>query len=247
MHLEVQRAPDTDQARDYCLKDRTALAGPWEFGEYSHVVAKRKLIVDFRNDILAGNTETSLWQDYPMQMARYPRMFNTLYTYGTVSAIPRIMRRRLSKPSVTVLLGSTGCGKTRYVYDAETAEDLYVVPMQHSQSFWLDGYAQHPAILIDEFIGNMPLRRLLKLLDRYVQRVQYKGGFVAWSPDRIYITSNFAIKDWYPEILYYADGTIKRDRSESIRALERRIDRVLSWNGVQFIENTVNLLNVIVI
>ena len=32
--LEKQRARRTDEARDYCLKKETRVAGPWEFGEY---------------------------------------------------------------------------------------------------------------------------------------------------------------------------------------------------------------------
>ncbi|ALK03648.1 replication initiator protein [Whitefly associated Guatemala alphasatellite 1] len=33
-HLEKQRARNSDDARDYCLKEASRVSGPWEFGEY---------------------------------------------------------------------------------------------------------------------------------------------------------------------------------------------------------------------
>ncbi len=230
VHLEVQRAPSSDQARDYCLKDRTAVDGPWEFGEYEQVVAKRKLIADFRDDILNGVPEAELWTKFPTQMARYPRMFDTLYSYGNSSAIPRVIPRRTTVPDITVLIGSTGCGKTRYAFDHESAVNLYEFPIQHGTSFWADHYSGQPAVLFDEFTGNMPLRRLLKLTDRYTIMLPRKGSFVLWQPERIYITSNLTPLSWYKWIS--EDGLV--DRTAQRMALYRRITRVLAWNGLTF-------------
>ncbi len=158
-HFEVQRAEDSDKARLYCMKEETRVSGPWELGSYVKVEVSRTDISSFRDSILNGATEHSLWMDYPSQMSRYPRMFKTLFTYGTNSAVPRVIPRRDRAPTVTVLVGPTRCGKTRYVYAAHTAEELYSIPI--TDGLWFDGYAGQEAVLIDEFTGNMRLERFL--------------------------------------------------------------------------------------
>ncbi len=220
VHLEVQRAENSDKARLYCMKEETRVAGPWELGSYVKVEVSRTDISSFRDAILNGATEHSLWMDYASQMCRYPRMFKTLYTYGTNSAVPRVIPRRDRAPTVTVLVGPTRCGKTRYVYDAHTAEELYSMPI--TDGLWFDGYAGQEAVLIDEFTGNMRLERFLQLIDRYAVRVACKGGFLLWNPRWIYITSNIDPREWYEWVLSHPDGTIKRDRTAQRAAMFAR-------------------------
>lgn len=233
VHLEPQRAPSTDQARDYCLKDRTAVDGPWELGTYvSHTSRRKKQTAyydDFRDAILSGATERSMWMDYAPQMFRFGKAFQSLYCYGTTSLVPRVIARREEPPHVTVLIGPTGCGKTRYAYDKHGPEDLYVLPI--TDGFWLDGYSGQLAILYDEFTGNLPLLKFLSLLDRYSISVARKGGFVLYAPDRIYITSNLAPFSWYEWILRRRDGTVKQDRTLQRAAMYRRFSTVLYDDG----------------
>ncbi len=224
VHCQPQYAKDSDKARLYCMKDDTRVAGPWEYGTYSKVESKRTDIDAFRDAILSGASEHSLWMQYAPQMARYRRMFETLYTYGTNSAVPRIIPRRNRAPTVTVLVGPTGAGKTSYVYEKHDAESLFSIPV--TDGFWLDGYAGQPAVLIDEFTGNMPLRRFLQLIDRYAIRVPRKGGFLLWNPQWIYVTSNLDPRDWYEWILYNRDGSLKRDRTVQRAAMFRRFSFV---------------------
>ncbi len=239
-HLEPQRAPSSDQARDYCLKDRTRVSGPYEMGTYVSVTSKRKqqeeFYTSFRDAILSGSSEETLWMDYPRQMGRLPKMFESLYTYGTTSRVPRIIPRRDDPPSVTVLIGPTGCGKTRLVYDKYGPEDLYVLPI--SDGFWLDGYSGQKAFLIDEFAGNMPLPRFLQIIDWPALQVPRKGGFVVFNPSRIYITSNIVPYQWYDWLLRRRDGTIKQDRTEHRLAMYRRFTRVVHFTGGQFVDVT---------
>ncbi len=212
------------------MKEETRIAGPWELGEYQALNIKRTDIADFRDAILNGSNERSLWMQYPTQMARYPRMFQTLFTYGTTAAIPRVIPRGDRAPTVTVLVGPTGCGKTRYVYDTHSAEQLYRLPV--TDGFWLDGYSQQEAVLFDEFTGNMPMSRFMQLIDRYPVSVPRKGGFLLWGPPRwIYITSNLDPRDWYPQFIYRTDGTVKQDRTRLIDAMLRRFTFVYRADG----------------
>jgi len=113
---------------------------------------------------------------------------------------------------VRVLWGATGTGKTRTVYDSHEIADIYC----HGGGPWFDGYDQHSICLFDDFGGScFPLPYLLKLLDRYPFRVPIKGGFVAWVPKIIYITSNMDPDTWYAGAL-----------PEHQRALRRRFTTV---------------------
>ncbi len=231
-HFEAQRAPDSNDARDYCLKEATRVAGPWELGTYLN--SKRNDIVLFRDAILSGSSEESLWMQHPTPMARYRGMFQTLYSYGTSSRVPRVIPRRDTPPIVTVLIGPTGCGKTRYVYGAHNASELYVLPI--TDGFWMDNYSGQEAVLFDEFTGRTPLDRLLALIDAYAIMVPIKGGFVLYSPKYVYITSNLPPLRWYEWFLYNRDGSLKVDRTEQRKAMYRRFSFV--YSGMDLVDIT---------
>lgn len=60
------------------------------------------------------------------------------------------------------------------------------------------------------------LHVLLQILDRYPIDVPIKGGFTAWRPKRIYITSAFHPREVYKHV-----------PEENIQQLLRRIDKVI--------------------
>lgn len=231
VHLEVQRASNTDDARAYCMKEATRVAGPWELGEYIKFKPERTDIVRFKDAILSGASEESLWHDFTHNMARNKSMFHTLYTYGTTSAVPRVLTRKPDPPIVTVLIGAPRSGKTRHVYDAHGPEDLFAVPFTEGFK-WYDGYAQQEAALFDEFTGNMSLSRLLQATDRYPRTVESKGSVLLWGPPKyIYFTSNLDPRDWYETFLYRKDGSVRRDRTLQLLALFKRFSFVFRFPG----------------
>ena len=83
-------------------------------------------------------------------------------------------------------------------------------------------------ILLDDFYGQIPLNRLLRILDRYKILLPVKGsyGFSLWS--EVHITTNQPWEDWYQII---------RERSQSqentgyvlFNALKRRINKVIHY------------------
>lgn len=78
------------------------------------------------------------------------------------------------------------------------------------------------AVLFDDFRADVcELHWLLQLLDRYPIDVPVKGGFVAFRPKRIYITSAFP-----PE------GVYRNVCEENMQQLRRRIDRVINCVSV---------------
>lgn len=125
--------------------------------------------------------------------------------------------RRSEELVVTLLWGPTGLGKTRYVMDTfGEDEELFVTPLGNP---WYDGYDGQKIVLFDDFAGKASkttLCDLLRLLDRYPQRVPTKGGFTWWMPTQVFLTSNILPKEWYTWT----------NRMEHYWALARRIHKV---------------------
>ncbi len=67
---------------------------------------------------------------------------------------------------------------------------------------WCDGYSGQADIVIEDFAGSIEYRILLRMLDEYKLQMPVKGGFVAWAPERIWISSNLHPRDWYPSNNY---------------------------------------------
>nr|ACC78707.1 replication protein [Gossypium darwinii symptomless alphasatellite] len=63
-HLEKQRAPRTDEARDYCMKEETRVSGPFEFGDYcpsgSHKRRQRESVI--RSPVRMAEENPSLFR-----------------------------------------------------------------------------------------------------------------------------------------------------------------------------------------
>jgi len=118
------------------------------------------------------------------------------------------------QPAVHWLVGETGTGKSRSVFEEEDLNDLF---RMEPNGEWFDGYWGQDAVLIDDFRGNIPFSILLQLLDRYPMQVKVKGGFTHWTPKRIYITSCKT-----PEECYYNCG-------ERIDQLLRRINKIIHF------------------
>ena len=126
-------------------------------------------------------------------------------------------RTEFSKPTVIVRVGATGCNKTRWVFEQEELDELYVTGPENKE--WFDGYCGQDAVLFEEYRGQFPYGMLLRLLDGYPGiRVQVKCGFVHWSPKRIYITSPQRPEEWYPNLA----------AADKVDQLLRRIDKLVT-------------------
>jgi len=204
-HVEVRKGT-FEEAQNYIEKETDPVA----FGERESVGSGKRTDLDtLQIDLQNGRTMREITDDHFSSVLRYSRGINVARNVYA--------RQRDWKCSVIVYWGSTGTGKTRAVYDnLSSRDDVYV----HPGGGWFDGYDGQPVALFDDFGGSeFKLSYLLKLLDRYPMRVPIKGGFVAWAPREIYITSNINPDLWFANA-----------NPEHVRALMRRITHKVYFN-----------------
>lgn len=127
-------------------------------------------------------------------------------------------------PKVFWLFGPTGTGKTRCAFESARilAGNDNAIWISPGNLQWFDGYDGQPVAIFDDFRAkDVRFAFLLRLLDRYPMCVPFKGGFVNWTPQYIYITC----PDPPPECF----ATRFTFKPEDIRQLERRITMVCNF------------------
>lgn len=130
---------------------------------------------------------------------------------------------RSGAPGVFWIHGPTGVGKTRIAFKCARALcKLRGVPdtdvwISSGGLRWFDGYDGHTVAVFDDFRAKhvSSFAFLLRLLDRYPVAVEFKGGFVSWTPSFIFITCPSE-----PSLLF---STRKEHVPEDLAQLERRI------------------------
>lgn len=212
----------------YCTKTDSYVEGPWSVGQLPAGQGKRSDWKSLKEDLERLVSEGQDDANIIMQVfEEYPHLIAT--REPGVRKILSLVRKKLKKcsrtpPSVRVLWGPTGSGKTRSVVDGAEAlgEELYMVPPPTQNGTpWFDGYQGQKWVLFDELPWEgVPIGTWLRWLDRYPIQVQVKGGFVPWTPEVIYLTSNLSPDNWF---------TV--DTREHVDAFNRRVESVENVGG----------------
>ncbi|APA62649.1 putative replication protein [uncultured virus] len=201
-HLD-KRQGTQEQAIKYCSKNDTKIEGPFIIGKKAQQGQRTDL--EKTAERLRNGDSIELIIEENGNMLRYIKHMKEY------KMLIEKKRDREEPVYVEVIVGDPGSGKTRYVYDKEP--DLFVLPEQHGNSIWFDGYQGQEAVIFDDFYGGIKYSTMLRLLDRYPLRVPIKGGFTQWKAKRIYITSNQGIDKWY--------------KIQDMRALKRRVSKII--------------------
>ncbi len=215
----VEASANWTRIKRYCQKSDTRAHGPYFFPDRESVEAvnpgKRTDLDSVAELILARQWDRAI-AEFPGQYIRYSRGFQALMEHAVSVGIP--LWRTVD---VLLLWGDSGVGKTRYCYEATPG--LYRLCLGGGNSGsrsveWWDGYQGQPVVLLDDFYGQLPLSRLLNLLDGYPMLLPTKGSHVKASFTKVYITSNVHWEDWYSGLF---------ERTPMLKeALKRRIKSI---------------------
>jgi len=210
VHCEVRKGTH-EQAVAYCSKEKTRGKGP-DDGPFTWGAHDEQ---GKRNDLKSA-IELIKNSDKPMDelIEQHPEMF-VKFQRGLSALIAHRTKPRTTKTEFYFYFGPPGAGKTYTAFNAHNIEDIYF----KDSTIWWDGYTGQKIVIIDDYCPQhaMNINELLRLTDRYPHRVQFKGGSIPFTSERIYITSN-----WDFDVLF--EGKQKD-------ALRRRIDSEVFFPG----------------
>lgn len=189
-HWEVKRGT-VEQAIDYCSKEETRLAGPFEFGEKPFEKGARTDLAELEKDIKTGTfSKKQIIEKHTQQYFKYHGGIDKVIC--ALKVIPE------EKPICLLFHGDSRVGKTTLAksFGAST----YMMPLGASTP-WFDGkYDTQETILVEEFKGQWDLTWMKLFLDSRDCPLLTKGGFTSNASKYIIITSNTDPRYWYPNM-----------------------------------------------
>ena len=218
VHCAIARGT-SDQNYEYCTKDETRVAGPWEYGERSRGQGSRSDLQAVQDAIDSGQNELEVAEQHFGTWCKY---YKALARYRQLQAAAKA--REFRRIDVTVFYGVAGAGKTRTAFD-EAGPLCYWIPapVDSKSPLWFDGYEGQDAAILDDFDGeSISFSFFMRLLDGYPLQLPVKGGFVQSAITRLWITSNIPVERWFPRV---AQDDDRRG------ALRRRIGRAVHFPG----------------
>ncbi len=200
IHIEKRKGSQI-QAIEYCKKEGNFI----EVGT-PNTMGKRTDLSVIKDMIKSGKKLTDILDtcdNLNYQNIKGAILLKSLYSI-----------KRTTKPIIIWLYGSTGIGKSRYVYTK--FQDIY----SSCNSKWFDGYEQNNVILIDDYRRDyMKFHVLLKFLDRYPFTRELKGSTIQINSKYIIFTSPKNPVD-----------TWKGRTNEDLNQLLRRIDIIINFD-----------------
>ncbi len=190
-HLEPAR--NTAALIKYVQKSKTHVSGPYKYGHWEELEERNKnqgkrKDLDILNDAIKGGmTFLELMADDDLC---------TMLDHHRTWAIDRVNalrcgrykkeNRSLIDPHGMMLVndyifGTSGLAKTGVVQEFFGLENVFPVT-EYDTAFPLDGYSGEEILLLDEFKGGIPFKKLLKMMQGYPFKVNVKGGYTwaAW-------------------------------------------------------------------
>lgn len=180
-HWEPARGT-AGQAKAYCTKEESRVNGPFFLGEeLGGEQGKRTDLDEAATMIQSGKGLNVVASALPKTYIKYSRGLGELQ-----SAL--LGPRRLDDSPVAIFtFGPTGSGKTRAADSA--APDAYWKDNSH----WWNLYCGQQSVIWDDFRGkSAAYSDVLRLVDRYPMKIQYKGGVVELQAKHWLFTSNQA-------------------------------------------------------
>lgn len=197
-HWEIRRGTHSE-AKDYCTKEDTRVSGPFSFGESEEPASGsggRSDLLAVKRKLDAGVSERDIAQ-HDDHFPTWCKNHRALQRYVCM----RQGARRTWPVYTVVFHGPPGSGKSERVLEEAGADAFWVSKPMGNGGLWWDGYSAEENVVLDDFDGSWTTMNFMcRLLDRYPLTVNTKGGMVPFLGKRIWITSNKAPYQWWPNV-----------------------------------------------
>ena len=200
-HIEACRGNEYNNDK-YCKKDN-------KFQQYGKFISQGQR-TDLENIKLNIDKGLSKKEVIDSNFETYCRYRNGINDYINIKEQEN--RSKFREVTTEFIYGKTGTGKTKY----GMAHSQYKITGDNLQ--WWDGYNGETSILIDEYDNNIPITKLLNILDGYKLRLPIKGGFTYANWHNVIITSNLTKNELHPNA-----------KPQHREALFRRINKFIEF------------------
>jgi len=204
------------QARQYCTKEETRVAGPFELGEFTEE-RSRTDIREFMSLIEAGGSNTDLMTLFPSLYVQNMKKVDDLRAVKLYDIYSRTKRNI----EVTYIYGAPGLGKSTYVDNLYSYDEMYLVDTYDLSAFTY--YSTQDVLVFDEFTGQFAIPTMNKFMD--VRPVKLRGlNSLKWACyTKVFIISNLSLSQLYKHEQETAPDIYK--------AFLRRIDNIIHFTG----------------
>ncbi len=235
VHLEARHGT-RDEARAYCVKADTKMAGPWELGSWDTAAGKRNDL-DEAAKMIREEGIHAVADASPGQFIRLGKHFREYDTY--------ISGRSLSSSRQVLAFwihGPSDIGKSHCIY--HSIADLFALTPSKGKN-WFDGYNREQALLIDDMLPDtIPAAEILHIADKWKYRIEVKGAF-SWARwNLVVVTSNHSIHFVYQGVtniqsiirrFEIIEVKTREDCTVAARTIQRKMiedtEKILSGDG----------------
>jgi len=191
-HLEPADGTNFE-CRNYCMKEETRVAGPFEFGDFAEMKSRTD-ILQFHEELEEGASNMELKASFPNLYSSYGpakiESFRQDYFKDKYSSEMRDVK-------VTFIYGKTRTGKTSFIYDNFPMSEICRVTDYDRGTF--ENYQQQKVLVLDEFTGEIKINYLNNLLDKYPVDLSARFANRMACYNEVYIISNLSLKQLYKE------------------------------------------------
>lgn len=202
-HVEPAKGSE-QQNIDYCSKPESHIGGPWSIGTPANPGKRTDLQLAAAEILKTGNIK-ALALEKPELIVKYSRGLQVLASFVKPPLRDKVLR--------LLIIGPTNIGKTHQIWNHFPDSALSMIG---NNGLWFPDYSDQETVILDEFKGQIPLRTLQNLCDRYPLFVETKGGQVHARYSVIFVTANTPPTEWYLNQNGY--------RTAELDALYRRFD-----------------------
>lgn len=186
-HYEQRRGTQA-QAIQYCKKQDTrdpeGISG--EGGEHAKATLSGSLIEALQSKA----SKSEIIANFPDQYLRWGGNIDKMVNSNC--------EQRSWQMQIDIYVGVSGVGKSMTAFHDD--KDAFYAMWPKGGRWWWPEYEGQHTVIMDEFRHQIKMDQMLRIMDRYPMKVEYKGGNTEFRSKRIIITTNIESRCWYPGV-----------------------------------------------